>query len=162
MIRIEAISMRRVFPALILLASAISASAPQSAPGKEAFDAFAAQRKRMRDEVCLNTEAENTQSNFEIYLRATRALLALKNPGESAGPPVNGPTGTPLTREQQRQQLDNVEAAWHDYSKSACDAAYDLYKGGSIAPVIEIDCQQRLLRSHLRDLEALYGNYFSR
>jgi hypothetical protein len=74
---------------------------------------------------------------------------------------VPGPTGVPLTGVEELRQFDAAEAAWQDYSKALSDAAFGLYKGGTIAPVMEITCQQALLHGHLRDLETLYGDYFS-
>ncbi len=178
--------MRAIFPVLLLLAPVLAQQRPP-APARNS-DAFPAQRQRLRDEAktafdreiarekagqcknsrttrddvsCLNSETESTQGNFDLYARSLRALLALKNPGPAA-PPVSGPTGIPITPEEQLEQFEKVVTAWRDYSKTACAAAYHLYKGGTIAPVMEIDCQQRLLRSHLRELEAVYGDYFSR
>ena len=102
-------------------------------------------------EDCLSQQIAASQANFTAFTGAIRSILALDAPGD--GQPVPGPTGTPLSRAQRLQQFDDVAAAWNAYSKAQAGAAYDLWKGGTIAPVESLTCQLMLLRERTWPIE---------
>lgn len=105
-------------------------------------------------EECLGQELFLTRANFEKFTAAIRAILALETPGDRH--PVQGPTGIPLTREERLKEFDSVEAAWNDYSKAQCSAAYDQWRGGTIAQVEGLYCVLTLMRSRMRELNFIY------
>ena len=55
------------------------------------------------------------------------------------------------------QQLDSSQAAWEQYSKSACGAVDTFYRSGTIRASAVTSCHIQLMRSRMRDLDALYN-----
>jgi uncharacterized protein YecT (DUF1311 family) len=104
--------------------------------------------------VCLKKDVEVTNSNYKAYLGAVRSMLAVRPPGEDQ--PANGPTGRPLTTIERVSEFDRVEVAWQAYHQVQCSAAYDVYKGGTVAPSVALSCDLRLMRSHMNDLSTIY------
>lgn len=110
------------------------------------------------DEVmCLSKSIQTAEANFKAFSGAIRALLGQKYPmmGASARDMI-GPTGKPLTAEQMTKEFDQAEANWEAYRKTQCGAAYDLFKGGTIAPVMGARCDLTLIRSRMADLNSVY------
>lgn len=109
---------------------------------------------------CLGREGKTSAANLNTFIAAIRGLIKL---GWNDYPDTHpGPSGVPLTGSQVLQQFDDAQLAWDKYSRAGCDAAFGIYKGGTLAPVAEARCNQRMLRARLRELEALYGDFFSR
>lgn len=94
---------------------------------------------------CLAEELAATGGN---YLEAVRAIGALMR--AMSGPSSSG-TST-------RIPFDDAEDTWLAYRKQACNAASDLYRGGTVAPSVNLSCQITLTRSHLASLGLLYGD----
>jgi hypothetical protein len=112
-------------------------------------------------EECLSAEMQKTQGNYAAFAGAIRAMLGLSyatTPGEQ---PVLGPTGTPLTPEQRVAEFDRLEAESKAYRETAAKAAYDQYKGGTLAPVFSLEATLKLLRLHLQEMAFLYGEELS-
>ena len=86
--------------------------------------------------VCLGRESETSSANYKAFTDAVRALLASTSQGQ--------------------EDFDQAQAAWEKYSHLQCSAAFDLYKGGTIAPSTQTSCSLMLLRSHMRELGAVY------
>ena len=105
-------------------------------------------------EMCLGAELEKTGGNYKGYTDALRSIEALQTPDETSAP---GPTGTALTSTERTKEFDSVESAWQAYQKAQCAAAYDAYKGGTIAPVMQVTCELRLFRDHMTELESIYA-----
>jgi uncharacterized protein YecT (DUF1311 family) len=103
--------------------------------------------------MCLNQELEKTTANYQSYVGALRSVQGLKTPGETF---EKGPSGKPLSEEERVTEFDGVEATWQAYQKAQCTAAYDAYKGGTIAPIMELTCHVRLIRDHMHELEDIY------
>ncbi len=113
------------------------------------------------EEECLGHEITLTQANYAAVTTALRALLGLEHPTMPGEQPAFGPTGTPPTSQQRVAEFDRLEAASAAYRKLAATAAYNEYKGGSLAPVFAAQAEQRLTRSHLEELAFVYETEFS-
>lgn len=106
--------------------------------------------------VCLSKAIDTTTANYQAYAGALRSLLGLRPPGSDGIDEVSGPTGRPLTAEERVKEFDTVEAAWETFRKAQCAAAYNEYRGGTIAPSMEGVCTLRLMRGRMRDLDSIY------
>jgi hypothetical protein len=111
--------------------------------------------------ACLAGEVAKTTGNYNAYAGSLRSMLAQKNPFGGASVAAAGPTGKPLSQADQLRDFDQTEAGWGKYRDTMCAGAYGLYKGGTIVNAIADGCQLILLRSHMRELKAVYGEYFS-
>lgn len=117
----------------------------------QAFSTFA-------QEQCLGRENEITESHEKNFLAGIRTLLndpAPRFPGEL---PEVGPTGTPPTAAEAVAELNRMEAQWQLWRKGARTAAFQQGQGGTIAPILELEADQHLLRSHMQDLAVVYAN----
>jgi hypothetical protein len=88
-------------------------------------------------------------------------MLALAYPTMPGDQPVSGPTGTPLTSTERVTEFDQLEAQSKRFRDDGVRAAYDQYKGGTLAPVFAAEAGQRLLRLHLQELAFIYGEELS-
>ncbi len=52
--------------------------------------------------------------------------------------------------------LDSAQAAWVSYRDQACRAAAGQYEGGSLQPVVALDCRLRLTRERTFELWRAY------
>lgn len=114
-------------------------------------------RSTYDENLCLGKAIHTTLANYQSFSGALRSLLGQKNPmmGASLGDMI-GPTGKPLTAEQMTKEFDQVEAGWETYRKAQCSAAYDFFKGGTIAPSMGELCELKLIRSRMADLNSIY------
>jgi len=103
--------------------------------------------------MCLGREMEMTAANYNAYVGAVRSAQGLKNPGSDA---ASGPSSKPLSKKHLVKDFDEVEIAWQAFHKAQCSAAYDAYKGGTIAPTMSLTCHLELMRNHMRELEDIY------
>lgn len=114
-------------------------------------------RSTYDENICLGKAIHATLANYQSFSGALRSLLDQKNPMMGAGlGDMIGPTGKPLTAEQMTKEFDQVEAEWETYRKTQCSAAYDLFKGGTIASVMGGRCELKLIRSRMADLNYIY------
>jgi len=107
-------------------------------------------------EECLSRESKITDADYAAFTAAIRAILALKAPQIGSGP-TSGPTGTPLTSEDLVKEFDALQSAWQEYRDIVPKTAYDQFKGGTLAPVFDGQCSQQIVRSHMRELNLIYG-----
>ena len=134
---------------------------------KRAFDAEMERGKKdarpdakstLQINVCLDHEKKTTEGNYRAYTEAIRATLGLKEPGfPGIEPPQRGPSGPILTPEQLVDEFDKTERLWESYRDSQCTAAFHQFGGGTAAPASQMECEQRLIRGHMRDLDSVYG-----
>lgn len=103
--------------------------------------------------MCFSKEIGNTKKNYENYTHALRAIEALVIPGE---PFTGGPTGTSPTAEERTEEFDAVESTWLTLQKAQCSAAFNAYKGGTIAPIVAASCQLKMMRDRMQELESIY------
>jgi uncharacterized protein YecT (DUF1311 family) len=106
-------------------------------------------------EICLEKENEITERNYSAFTKAIRELLSLAYPATDQ-PPASGPTGMPLDAEGLTRELDSLQAAWQQYRMVVKTAAYDQYKGGTLAPVSSMEADLELVRSHMQELNFIY------
>jgi uncharacterized protein YecT (DUF1311 family) len=130
----------------------------------KAFDAEAAREKAgacknagtTRDiETCQEKETELSETNYSAFSGAIRELLSLSYP-EFSGPDTSVPTEAPPNAEDLVKEFDALQTAWQQYRKIGTNAAYNQYKGGTLAPVLSAAMSQQLVRSHMRELGSIY------
>ena len=102
---------------------------------------------------CLGKEIEKTTANYKTYVGALRSIEELDIPGGANDGKMRAKA---LPVDERIRSFDRAEAAWQSYQKAQCTAAYDAYKGGTIAPVMEITCHLQLMRDRMRELESIY------
>jgi uncharacterized protein YecT (DUF1311 family) len=69
-------------------------------------------------------------------------------------PSIGGPA---LTPQQHLAEFNRVEQSWQRYTTIACKAAFHQFEGGSGGPSFEEQCELKLTRDHLRELDMIYG-----
>lgn len=136
------------------------------AQAKKAFDAEMAREKAgdcpaakttIEFNVCYNEAIKITDQNLKIYEEAIRGILELKFPSVP-GELTYGPSGPILTPEQEAAEFDHSEQLWHAYLEAATTSARHQFGGGTGAPGFEMETHLRLVRSHMRELDNMYGN----
>ena len=131
---------------------------------KQAFDAEMTRAARNSEcpdahstreqEECLQKESNTTQANYKKFTTALRSLIV---PAGNEEQPAVGPEGAAQTSAQAAGEFDSMEQAWQQYREKLCSAAFHEGGGGTIAPVLEGECEIRSLRNHMRDLEQTYA-----
>lgn len=107
---------------------------------------------------CFGRQLETTDKSLEGYERVIRALMAPEFPEQDSGrPQAPGPAGATLTPAQLGAEFDHLEALWRDYRKTACTAAFHQFGGGTGGPSFELQCEIKLARNHMRELDLIYG-----
>jgi uncharacterized protein YecT (DUF1311 family) len=136
------------------------------AQAKQAFDAemLTAKAGDCPDAVttyemntCYAEEASITDGNLKAYEGAIRDLLGLGNGNSAVPPPRPGPSGPELTPEEHVAEFDRVEQSWHTYLDTAAAAAVHQFGGGTGGPSFGMECHLRLVRSHMKELNRIYG-----
>lgn len=112
-------------------------------------------------EECLGKEIAKSQANYDAFARAIRAMLALPDPTMPGQQQLFWINGTPPTASENVAEFDRLEAESKRYREHAATAAYNQYKGGSLAPVSALEAEQRLLRLHLKEMAFIYGEELS-
>lgn len=82
--------------------------------------------------ICLTRDLRATEKELQRYLEAAR---------REARPP---------------EALEKSQAAWTSYRDAACRAAAGQYEGGSLRPVVALDCLVRLTRERTLELWRAY------
>ena len=172
--------------ALLVLFLSLLLAGQQTAAQKARSEAFFQQRERLQTQAraafererarekagdcqnanntrelnaCFGGEVETSTANYQAYANALRAMLAQENPfGESNG---TGPTGRALTQKELLANFDQAEAAWAKYHDALCAASAGLYQGGTIVTVKLESCNLMALRSHMKEMSAVFGEYLS-
>jgi uncharacterized protein YecT (DUF1311 family) len=141
------------------------------AQAKQIFDAEA-ERERSLDCSSSNTTAEFNHSfsqrleetpanlkNFEGVLRQLQSgppQMSGSAAQTTAGPA--GPAGPELTPAQHAAEFDRLEKPWQQYRELACTAAFHQFDRGTGAPSFQMQCELKLTRDHLRELDLIYGS----
>ena len=96
---------------------------------------------------CVWAEFNITQRNYATYAKAIGDLLRLRDPEDpdSAMYPDRG------------KEFDQSERLWIRYRDVQCQTFGDGFYGGTIQPLEVFACKQDLTRSHMHELESLYG-----
>jgi uncharacterized protein YecT (DUF1311 family) len=106
-------------------------------------------------ETCLGKETEITETNYSAFSGAIRELLSLSYP-EFPQPAASVPTEAAPNAEDLVKEFDALQNAWQQYRKIGTSAAYNQFKGGTLAPVSSAMISQELVRSHMRELSSVY------
>jgi uncharacterized protein YecT (DUF1311 family) len=108
---------------------------------------------------CFGNELAITTQNLHRFQAVIRTLLAQDKP---AGPEPQhdtvGIAGPALTSQHILEEFNRVEIAWQQYNTSACTAAFHQFGGGTGGPSFELQCELKLARDHMRELDTIYGN----
>ena len=107
--------------------------------------------------VCYGKAVALTDQNLKAYEDAIHDLLDLHYPNLTGQPPMPGPAGPRLTPEENVAEFDHLEQLWHPYLDAAATAAFHQFAGGTGGPSFQMETHLRLVRSHMRELDALYG-----
>lgn len=105
--------------------------------------------------ICMGKEVGITDENLKQYEAIIRELIA--SDPEQPGGPGGGLEGHGLTSAESATEFDSVEQAWHQYRSVACTAARNQMGGGTAALSFEIQCEINLDRSHMHELNSIYG-----
>jgi len=105
-------------------------------------------------EACMERELEKTKANYQAYVGALRSSEALASPEEQ--PRTDPLPGRPLPPDERAKKFDAVESAWQAYAKAQCATAYDISREGTSATVTQLECDVRLLRDRMSELESVY------
>jgi len=133
---------------------------------KQAFDAEMARetagdcpdaKNTYEFNTCYGKAVGITDQNLTTFEGAIRGLLGLKYPNLTGQPPTPEPAGPQLTPEQSAAEFDHLEQLWHSYLDAASTAAFHQFSGGTGGPSFEMESHLRLVRIHMRELEAVYG-----
>jgi len=108
--------------------------------------------------ICYGKQAAITEQNLKSIEGIIRELLA--PPPRMPGQPeadTPGSAGISLTPVHLLEEFDRVEQSWRQYRETACTAAFHQFSGGTGGPSFELQCELMLARSHMRELEMIYG-----
>jgi len=89
--------------------------------------------------VCFGDAVGVADQNLKAYVGSIRNLLALRN------------------RDQDAAEFDRTEGLWHSYMNEATKAAFHQFSGGTGGPSFEMETHLRLVRSHMTELNNIYG-----
>jgi uncharacterized protein YecT (DUF1311 family) len=108
--------------------------------------------------ICYGKELAITEQNLKSYEGIIHGLMTPgpQMPGLASTnqPGVAGPT---LTPEQLSEEFDSVEKSWRAYREAACTAGFHQFDGGTGGPSFEEECELKLTRDHMRELDMIYG-----
>jgi uncharacterized protein YecT (DUF1311 family) len=107
--------------------------------------------------MCLSREGDITDTNYKAFTSALRAMLALPAPtfpGEIT--PAIGPSGREATPATNTAAFDAAEAAWQTYATAECNAVDTFWRGGTIVNAMVGECNLRLARARLHELNDAY------
>jgi uncharacterized protein YecT (DUF1311 family) len=107
--------------------------------------------------LCLGHEIDLTDANYKTFTTALRAMLASPSPAVPGNPtPDVGPTGPAGTPATNTAAFDAAESAWQAYAKAECSATDTRWRGGTIVNSIVADCELRMARSRMHELDTAY------
>ena len=65
--------------------------------------------------------------------------------------------GVTLLPKQHVAEFRKAEQSWRQYRDTACTAAFHQFDGGTGGPSFELECELKLDRSHMHELDMIYG-----
>ena len=108
--------------------------------------------------MCLAHEGEITGHNYKTFTQALRAMLAYPVPPMPGMPnPMMGPSGPEATPATNTAAFDKAEAAWQAYARAECDATDTYWRGGTIVNSMDEECELRIYRARLHELDTFYS-----
>ena len=109
--------------------------------------------------ACFAEQAGLAEKNLKA-LEDVIAQLGDPSPQDLQSPdhPVEtGLSGPVLSPKQHVAEFRKVEQSWRQYRVAACTAAFHQFDGGTGGPSFELQCEMKLDRSHMRELDMIYG-----
>lgn len=104
--------------------------AEQAKEGKDCANA----KSQYEETVCTAETAKTADTSLSAFYTNLKAILGSEN----------------------QARLQESQNAWLQYRIKACDAVFELYKGGTIRNSEQARCETRLTRQRIRDLDYLY------
>jgi uncharacterized protein YecT (DUF1311 family) len=105
--------------------------------------------------ICLGHEEDATQANYKAYTEAIRAMLGVEAP-PLAGLEQPQKLSGELSQDQLVTEFDKTQSLWEPYRQAQCTAAFHQVGGGTGGPSVEAECELRMIRGHMRDLDDVY------
>ena len=137
------------------------------AEAKQVFDAEMSREKAgdcpdanntAESNICYGKQLDITEQNLKSF---EGIIHELQIPAPNALPQPaterHGIAGPALTPEQFIAEFDSVEQIWRQYREKACTAAFHQFSGGTGGPSFEGQCELKLTRDHMRELDMIYG-----
>jgi uncharacterized protein YecT (DUF1311 family) len=108
--------------------------------------------------ICYGKEEAITEQNLKLYESIIEGLQAPppQMPGQT-NTDVPRPGGPALTPKELSEEFERMEKVWQDYRETACTAAFHQFSGGTGGPSFELQCELKLTRDHMRELDLIYG-----
>ncbi len=134
------------------------------AKAKQIYDAEMAREKAgdcpaaqsTRDfEVCYSKVFDTASASLKD-LESTLHDLMVPPPQFPGSTVTSGPGGPILTSDQLSAEFGQVEHLWRQYQDAACGAAFHQFDGGTGGPPFEAECEIKLTRNHLREINLIY------
>jgi uncharacterized protein YecT (DUF1311 family) len=108
---------------------------------------------------CFVQRLKQTATNLEQFDRIIRQLqLGSPQISGAASETTAGSAGQERTPAQYATEFDALEKAWQQFREFACTAAFHQFDGGSDASSFQIECELKLTRDHMRELDLIYGS----
>jgi hypothetical protein len=108
---------------------------------------------------CFVQRLEQTATNSEKFDGIIRQLqLGSPQIFGSASETTAGTAGPELVPAQYAAEFDGLENAWQQFRELACRTAFHQFDGGTGAPSFQIQCELKLTRDHMRELDLIYGS----
>ena len=112
--------------------------------------------------ICFSDEGTTTEKNLTRFEGIIRALILPEphlpaQPDAQPGQPVKGIGGPALTPQQHAAEFEQLEQGWRKYRDTACTAAFHQFDGGTGGPSFEGQCELKLARDHMHELDLIYG-----
>ena len=137
------------------------------AQAKQVFDAEMAREKAgdcpdanttYDANICFGKEGTITEQNLKSYEGIIQGLLApAPQMAGQANTDMPGPAGPSLTPAQLSEEFERVEKSWREYRETACTTAFHQFAGGTGGPSFQMECELKLTRDHMRELDMIYG-----
>jgi uncharacterized protein YecT (DUF1311 family) len=108
---------------------------------------------------CFLQRLEQTATNLEQFDGIIRQLQ-LGSPRISGAPSETtaGSAGQELAPVHYAAEFAALEKVWEKFRELACTAALHQFDGGSGASSFQIECELKLTRDHMRELDLIYGS----
>ena len=108
--------------------------------------------------VCFGNVLAAADERLKSFEQVIRDLQApSRRMAGAPEPPANGLSSPVLTPEQLSTEFNSVEQLWRQYRTAACSAAFHQFGGGTGGPSFEAQCELKLTRDHMRELDMIYG-----
>ena len=105
---------------------------------------------------CFGKQVEITDKNLKAF-EDVIAELGDPEPDAPDHPAGTGIAGPTLSPKQHVAEFRKVEQSWRQYRDAAYTTAFHRFDGGTGGPSFELECELKLDRSHMHELDMIYG-----